>query len=259
MSAPRPGALPSIFSLEPGTARHVRRGRFRERSDMRETVVRALRTAARTPVRRSLQAWPADRDPAPSSPTACTSGCSPGGETGVANAGVVVDDDGITVIDTLMVRSQWEPFAAAVARARAPGAALRAHPRAHRPRGRHEGVPRGRGLRHAGHELSARPADADRRATRRSCRRSPRSSTTSPSSAPARSPTWSTARRSSRRASSCSPASGHTAGDLHRARRRRRRVLRRRPLLLRRHAARVPGRPRGVGRHARRRSPSSPT
>jgi len=38
----------------------------------------------------------------------------PGGETGVANAGVVVDDDGITVIDTLMVRSQWEPFAAAV-------------------------------------------------------------------------------------------------------------------------------------------------
>jgi cyclase len=40
---------------------------------------------------------------------------APGGETGVANAGVVVDDDGITVIDTLMVRSQWEPFAAAVA------------------------------------------------------------------------------------------------------------------------------------------------
>jgi cyclase len=38
----------------------------------------------------------------------------PGGETGVANAGVVVDDDGITVIDTLMVRSQWEPFAEAV-------------------------------------------------------------------------------------------------------------------------------------------------
>ncbi len=38
----------------------------------------------------------------------------PGGESGVANAGVVVDDDGITVIDTLMVRSQWEPFAAAV-------------------------------------------------------------------------------------------------------------------------------------------------
>ncbi|HEY7106432.1 MAG TPA: MBL fold metallo-hydrolase [Acidimicrobiia bacterium] len=39
----------------------------------------------------------------------------PGGESGVANAGVVVDDDGVTVIDTLMVRSQWEPFAAAVA------------------------------------------------------------------------------------------------------------------------------------------------
>jgi cyclase len=39
----------------------------------------------------------------------------PGGETGVSNAGVVADDDGLTVVDTLMVRSQWEPFAAAVA------------------------------------------------------------------------------------------------------------------------------------------------
>ncbi len=38
----------------------------------------------------------------------------PGGESGVSNAGVIVDDDGLTVIDTLMVRSQWEPFAAAV-------------------------------------------------------------------------------------------------------------------------------------------------
>jgi cyclase len=40
----------------------------------------------------------------------------PGGETGVSNAGVVADDDGLTLIDTLMVRSQWEPFAAAVAK-----------------------------------------------------------------------------------------------------------------------------------------------
>jgi cyclase len=38
----------------------------------------------------------------------------PGGESGVSNAGVVVDDDGVTIIDTLMVRSQWEPFANAV-------------------------------------------------------------------------------------------------------------------------------------------------
>jgi len=37
-----------------------------------------------------------------------------GGETGVANAGVIVEDDGLTVVDTLMVRSQWAPFAAAV-------------------------------------------------------------------------------------------------------------------------------------------------
>ena len=39
----------------------------------------------------------------------------PGGESGVSNAGVIVDDDGVTVVDALMVRSQWEPFAAAVA------------------------------------------------------------------------------------------------------------------------------------------------
>ncbi len=39
----------------------------------------------------------------------------PGGETGVANAGVIADADGLTVVDTLMVRSQWTPFAAAVA------------------------------------------------------------------------------------------------------------------------------------------------
>ncbi len=39
----------------------------------------------------------------------------PHGESGVSNAGVIVDDDGITIVDTLMVRSQWEPFAAAVA------------------------------------------------------------------------------------------------------------------------------------------------
>ena len=38
----------------------------------------------------------------------------PGGESGVSNAGVIVDDDGVTVVDTLMVRSQWEPFALAV-------------------------------------------------------------------------------------------------------------------------------------------------
>ncbi|MCU1426913.1 MAG: Zn-dependent hydrolase, glyoxylase [Actinomycetia bacterium] len=40
----------------------------------------------------------------------------PGGESGVSNAGVIIDDDGITVVDTMMVRSQWEPFAGAVAK-----------------------------------------------------------------------------------------------------------------------------------------------
>ncbi len=44
----------------------------------------------------------------------------PGGQTGVSNAGVIADDDGLTIVDTLMVRSQWEPFAQAVARLGAP-------------------------------------------------------------------------------------------------------------------------------------------
>jgi cyclase len=38
----------------------------------------------------------------------------PGGASGVSNAGAVVDDDGVTVVDTLMVASQWQPFADAV-------------------------------------------------------------------------------------------------------------------------------------------------
>ena len=38
----------------------------------------------------------------------------PGGESGVSNAGVIADEDGLTIVDTLMVRSQWAPFAAAV-------------------------------------------------------------------------------------------------------------------------------------------------
>ena len=39
---------------------------------------------------------------------------SPDGRIGTSNCGVVLDDDGATVIDTGMVRSQWEPFADAV-------------------------------------------------------------------------------------------------------------------------------------------------
>jgi cyclase len=38
---------------------------------------------------------------------------APGGH-GVTNAGVLIEDDGITLVDTLMVRSQWEPFGEAV-------------------------------------------------------------------------------------------------------------------------------------------------
>ena len=40
----------------------------------------------------------------------------PGGESGVSNAGVIDDEDGLTVVDTLMVQSQWGPFASAVKR-----------------------------------------------------------------------------------------------------------------------------------------------
>jgi len=42
------------------------------------------------------------------------------GAPGRANAGVVVDDDGITVIDTLLAPSQWGPFGDAVDALRAP-------------------------------------------------------------------------------------------------------------------------------------------
>lgn len=38
----------------------------------------------------------------------------PAPDVGHPNAGVVVDEDGITLVDTLCVASQWEPFAAAV-------------------------------------------------------------------------------------------------------------------------------------------------
>ena len=37
----------------------------------------------------------------------------PGG-MGRTNAGVIVDEDGLTVVDTLMVPSQWQPFGAAL-------------------------------------------------------------------------------------------------------------------------------------------------
>jgi len=36
------------------------------------------------------------------------------GRHGAANAGVIIDDDGLTLVDTLMVPSQWEPFGEAV-------------------------------------------------------------------------------------------------------------------------------------------------
>lgn len=44
----------------------------------------------------------------------------PGGTSGVSNAGVIADDDGLTLVDTLMVPSQWEPFREAVAALGAP-------------------------------------------------------------------------------------------------------------------------------------------
>src|SRR3954453_2993994 len=100
MSAPRFGPLASIFSLEPGIDRHERRGRLRLRSDIfkgyRAFMV-ALPTRTLHELADGVWVW-----------------LQPGGESGISNAGVIADDDGLTVIDTLMVRSQWEPFAAAV-------------------------------------------------------------------------------------------------------------------------------------------------
>ena len=176
----------------------------------------------------------------------------PGGESGVSNAGVVADDDGLTVIDTLMVRSQWEPFANAVATPRpARCAACCSRTRTS--------------------TTSAAPARS--RWRRCSVRRRRASCST------ARCPSPRTSRSCPRSkaefdelaelgtrpvthlvtdAAELTPAHRSAARDRsHRrrrdgARRRRRRAVRGRPLLLRGHAARVPGRLRDVGRRARR-------
>ena len=139
----------------------------------------------------------------------------PGGETGVANAGVVVDDDGLTVIDTLMVRSQWEPFAAAVHGARAARCGARVLTHAHIDHvGGTKAFPAAAVYAHAGHELTRSTSRCRSTRTRRSCPRSTTSSTTSPSSARGRSRTSSTAPRRSRPRIELLPATGHTAGDL---------------------------------------------
>ena len=182
----------------------------------------------------------------------------PGGESGVSNAGAVVDDDGLTVVDTLMVRSQWEPFAAAVAGLGAPVRRLvLTHAHIDHVGGTH-GVPQRDGARLAADERPARRRDADRRVqgvharVRRRVRRARRDRH------PAGHPP-----RDRRRAADA--AHRAAAGDRpHRrrrdgARRRRRRAVRRRPVLLRRDAARVPGRPRDVGRTCSTWSPTSRT
>src|SRR5213593_484386 len=84
MSAPSRGALPSIFSLEPGTARHVRRGRFRDRSDMPARVDR--RRGRGGTGRRTLQHM-ADDVSLTELGDGVYAWLLPGGETGVANAG----------------------------------------------------------------------------------------------------------------------------------------------------------------------------
>ena len=120
----------------------------------------------------------------------------PGGETGVANAGVVVDDDGITVIDTLMVRSQWEPFAAAVAALEVPvRRTILTHAHIDHVGGT-KAFPNSAIYGVAGHQRRARPGDAHRRVqavharVRRGVRRPRRARH------PRRSPTSSTAPRS---------------------------------------------------------------
>ena len=182
----------------------------------------------------------------------------PGGESGVSNAGAIVDDDGITVIDSLMVRSQWEPFAAAVAKLGRPVRRL-VLTHAHIDHvGGSRAFANAIGARVAADQRSPRRRDAGRRLqgvharVRQGVRRARRDRD------PARHPS-----RDRRRAAHAARRAAARERSHRRrrdgARRRRRRALRRRPLLLRRHAARVPGQPRDVGRRARRRSASSPT
>ena len=81
MSAPRPGALPSIFSLEPGTERHERRGRLRVRSDMASTL--PVRSASESGRHRTRPDRTCPPTRSTSSPTASSSGCSPAARPGV--------------------------------------------------------------------------------------------------------------------------------------------------------------------------------
>ena len=122
-------------------AEHLLAGPGDRQAGAARQVAGALRHGAEaTDTLRGSSHSVAGADAAPRSADGVYVWLQPGGESGVSNAGVIVDDDGLTVVDTLMVRSQWEPFAAAVDGARPAGPAHRAHARAHRPRRRHEGV-----------------------------------------------------------------------------------------------------------------------
>ena len=125
----------------------------------------------------------------------------PGGESGVSNAGAVVDDDGdhrdrhahgAVAVGAVRRRGQ---------RARPPGTSHPADARAHRPRRRHARLPERGRVRLAADESSCSTARCRSTRTSRSCPRSTRSSTCSPSSARVRSRTSSPTAPSSRRAS----------------------------------------------------------
>ena len=181
----------------------------------------------------------------------------PGGESGVSNAGVVVDDDGITVIDTLMVRSQWEPFVGGGRTSSAGRSAASLLTHAHIdhvggtrgfPNAAVYGSPQTSELLDGAMPLDAYKAfmpafdeEFDELAELG----------TRPVTHLVTDGAFLTPRIE------VMPADGSHLRRPHGAGRRCRRVVRRRPVLLRRDTARVPGRPRDVGRHARRRSRSS--
>ena len=102
--------------------------------------------------------YPPIRCPSLPSPPASSPGCRAHRGRGRPNAGVVVDADGVTVVDTLMTPDQYEPFAAEVEAIGPADAAGRAHRQQRRAGRRHRPAQAGRRLRQPAGQRPPRPA-----------------------------------------------------------------------------------------------------